>query len=319
MFEDICKMGKDNHLPYCIVLTDSFQHMSYDYFALLQDKYKYLTQKVIYNMVDINLPINEWYLKWLCPVSTPLTCVFSPDGKLIDLIPGAVRETFLYTKVAITNLETTDYHWPNQFHMNKKQVIPLLNNLLEQIEVLNQGIYLSSGLNPLVDTLYYPYSVYLKLLGELLVHDSVSSKRTAQSLLEFETPYSLDLYKDEFITAKKVLNPDFNILKEPNIRVDEKIILLPNCIVNETVPIVFPIYNDGNSPLLISKIHVSCSCLEKVQAIDGGLIGANDFVVAQFKFTPDGLGEVSRDIFVTSNAINTPILHINILANVISK
>lgn len=269
-------------------------------------------------MADINVSVNEWYIKWLCPVTTPLTCVFSPEGDLVDLIPGATRETFLYSKEAINNLGPTDFHWPNYFHRNKKELIPLLNNLLEQKEILNQGVYLSSGFSELVDSLNYPYSIYLKLAGELMMHDIITSQITAKSLLEFETPFSLDLYKNEFITAKKVLDPAFDVTDEPSIRIDKDLILLPNCIKNQTIPIEFPVYNDGNKPLVISKIYMSCSCLKKVIDLDGNIIGANDSVVVQFKFTPDIEGEVSRDIFITSNSVNTPILHVNILASVVS-
>ena len=137
------------------------------------------------HMADINVSVNEWYIKWLCPVTTPLTCVFSPEGDLVDLIPGATRETFLYSKEAINNLGPTDFHWPNYFHRNKKELIPLLNNLLEQKEILNQGVYLSSGFSELVDSLNYPYSIYLKLAGELMMHDIITSQITAKSLLEF--------------------------------------------------------------------------------------------------------------------------------------
>ena len=89
------------------------------------------------------------------------------------------------TKEAINNLGPTDFHWPNYFHRNKKELIPLLNNLLEQKEILNQGVYLSSGFSELVDSLNYPYSIYLKLAGELMMHDIITSQITAKSLLEF--------------------------------------------------------------------------------------------------------------------------------------
>ena len=58
-------------------------------------------------------------------------------------------------------------------------------NLLEQKEILNQGVYLSSGFSELVDSLNYPYSIYLKLAGELMMHDIITSQITAKSLLEF--------------------------------------------------------------------------------------------------------------------------------------
>lgn len=130
IFKEICDIARDKYLPFCIVLIDSSQHLSQEYYSRLQNRYKFLTQQAIYNMADINVFVNEWYIKWLCPVTTPLTCVFSPEGDLVDLIPGATRETFLYSKEAINNLGPTDFHWPNYFHRNKKELIPLLNNFI---------------------------------------------------------------------------------------------------------------------------------------------------------------------------------------------
>jgi hypothetical protein len=78
--------------------------MSKEYFLHLQGEYKYLTDNTIYNIVDVNSVDNDWYMKWLCPVSTPLTCIFSSDGILIDLIPGISKESFLYSEEAIKNM-----------------------------------------------------------------------------------------------------------------------------------------------------------------------------------------------------------------------
>ena len=68
-------------------------------------------------------------------------------------------------------------------------------------------------------------------------------------MLELETPYYLQLFKNEFITAKKVLNPDFEINDEPSIRIDNDIVSLSDCKVGENVSFVIPIYNDGKYPL----------------------------------------------------------------------
>mgnify|MGYP000286625975 CR=1 FL=1 len=68
---------------------------------------------------------------------------------------------------------------------NLEKVERAINNLLEQKEILNQGVYLSSGFSELVDSLNYPYSIYLKLAGELMMHDIITSQITAKSLLEF--------------------------------------------------------------------------------------------------------------------------------------
>jgi hypothetical protein len=297
-------------------LTDSVQELSKEYSLLLQTKYNYLTDIAIYNIVDINSPENRWYIKWLCPVSYPLTCVFSANGTLVELIPGAAKETFLYTGVALKNMTPTNFHWPNQFGQNKTTLIPQLNNVLQYKRLLDQGVfYASSELDKLVHSLDYPYSKYLKLTSELMENDSTASRKTAKSMIEQETPYYLDLFKNEFIAAKRILNPNFDISDEPNIRVDHDKIILSDCELNKSTPVEVVVYNDGNQPLKIPKIHVSCSCLKQLNYNSEFIIDAKESVILKFDFTPDVMGEILRDIYITSNAINTPILHICIWAN----
>jgi hypothetical protein len=315
-FENIYSLAKINNSPFCIVLTDSNNNLSKEFIFQLEKNYKSLLDKTILNIVDISSIENEWYIKWLCPASIPLTCVFSSGGNLIDLIPGASKETFLYIEEAVNKVKTTDFHWPNHFKINKKNVLPFLDNLLQQKMLIDEGVYLPLELSSLVDSLNYPYSNYLKLLGELMERDTIGAQQTAQSLIKLETPAFLELYRNEFITAKKVLNPNFNINDEPHIRVDSANIYLSNCKQDETTPFEVLVYNDGDRPLRISKIHTSCSCLEQHKYDEDVVIKSKEFFPVKFYFTPDMKGEILRDIFITSNAINMPILHITVLANV---
>lgn len=315
-FEDIYSLAGVNNSPFCIVLTDSNNNLSKEFIFQLETNYKSLLDKTILNIVDISSIENEWYIKWLCPTSIPLTCVFSPGGNLIDLIPGASKETFLYTEEAVNKMETTDFHWPNHFKTNKKNILPYLDNLLQQKIFIDEGIYSPLELSSLVDSLNYPYPYYLKLVGELMEQDTIGALQTAQSLIALETPALLELYKNEFITAKKVLNPDFNINEEPHIRVDSTNIYLSGCKQDETTPFEVLVYNDGDRPLNISKIHTSCSCLDQHKYVEDIIIKSKESFPIKFYFTPDTEGEIFRDIFITSNAINMPILHITVMANV---
>ncbi len=315
-FDNIYSIAQINNIPFCIVLTDSTSQFSKEYIFQLKKNYNHLFDKAVFNLSDMNHIENEWYIKWLCPVSTPLTCLFSPDGKLIDLIPGISKETFLYLEEAINKAITTEFHWPNRFTMNKKRVLPFLDNLLRQKRDIDEGVYSPSELSRLADSLNYPYSNYLKLLGELMEQDTTGARQAAQSLMELETPASLELYKDEFITAKKVLDKNFDISKEPNIRVDSTNIHLTNCKQEEKTPFEVLVYNDGDKPLKISKIHTSCSCLEQHKYEGEIIIKPKESSPLKFYFTPDTEGELFRDIFIVSNAINVPILHIIVSAYV---
>ena len=53
IFKEICDIARDKYLPFCIVLIDSSQHLSQEYYSRLQNRYKFLTQQAIYNMADI--------------------------------------------------------------------------------------------------------------------------------------------------------------------------------------------------------------------------------------------------------------------------
>ena len=50
--------------------------------------------------------------------------------------------------------------------------------------------------------------------------DTVKLRAVADSMIELENPYYLELFRKEFIVAKKILNPYFNINNEPNIIVN---------------------------------------------------------------------------------------------------
>lgn len=139
-FEDICSIAYKNEKAFCIVLVDSTQELSRRYCLNLKNKGFVDTSKAIYNIADVNISSNAWYMKWLCPLSLPLTCVFSDTGTLIDLIPGATKETFLYTTEAISDMKITNYHYPNRFKIPKYNAIHLLNQVLKCKMDLNRGM-----------------------------------------------------------------------------------------------------------------------------------------------------------------------------------
>lgn len=315
--EELSSLAKKDKKPYCIVLVDSCQDLSKEYSWYLCNDYKYLLKKSIYNFVNIRSVENEWYLKWLSPVSIPLTCVFSPAGKLIDLIPGAAKETFLYTDLALKNGDVTDYHWPNRFNMNKREVVSLLGNLLSHKIYLKQGVYLRDELKEISDSLHYPFVEYLRLIGELKENEKLQSQCVAKNLLKYESSYNLDLYNQEFITAKKVIDPNFDIMDEPTIAVDENVLYLSNCKVDHNVPIDVTIFNKGNKPLKIYSIYTSCSCLKQLNYTlkDELEVRGQDSIIIKFDFTANTTEEIYREVFINSNAINMPVYHIEIIAN----
>ena len=199
---------------------------------------------------------------------------------------------------------------------DRYNVIHLLNQVLKCKMDLNQGIYIPTALNNSIDSLVYPYSVYLGMVGELMDNDTIETKTLANLMMKLENPYYLELFKNEFITAKKVLNPNFKIDDEPNIRVNSEVVSLSDCAVSEDNVFVISIYNDGKYPLKVSRIFTSCSCLNLLDHTDEFVVSPNDSAMVSFNFKSEESGEVIRDVFITSNAINKPILYVKILASI---
>ncbi|RHM84439.1 DUF1573 domain-containing protein, partial [Bacteroides caccae] len=79
---------------------------------------------------------------------------------------------------------------------------------------------------------------------------------------------------------------------------------------------VISIYNDGKYPLKVSRIFTSCSCLNLLDHTDEFVVSPNDSAMVSFNFKSEESGEVIRDVFITSNAINKPILYVKILASI---
>ena len=264
----------------------------------------------IYNLVDINTLEQQWYLKWLCPTSLPLTCVFSEEGTLIDLIPGSTKEAQLYTNEAITKKHTTRFHYRNHWGDRKESLIPIYDKILNcQIDI-EQGIFTD---DTTMYSINYPYPYYLQMLGCLLNNDTTTAQYAAKKILSLESPYYLDLYKDEFIAAKKTIDHSFDISKEPNIRTDKKKIVLKYHKEGETIPFEITIFNDGERNLDISKVFLSCTCL-KLNSSDRFTILRKESTKLRLTFKAEQEGKIFRDIFITSNAINKPIYHIQIEA-----
>ena len=62
---------------FCIVLVDSTQELSRRYCLNLKNKGFVDTSKAIYNIADVNISSNAWYMKWLLSsITTFDMCVF---------------------------------------------------------------------------------------------------------------------------------------------------------------------------------------------------------------------------------------------------
>jgi hypothetical protein len=313
-FEDLCSLAKANNRPFCIVLSDSSQILSREYFAYLQESYKYMTGKAVYNRVDVNFPGNEWYVKWLYPVSIPLTCVFSADGTLIDLIPGAAKETFLYTDLALKNMAATDYHCPNRHQLNKAELILAMNEVLQSKIKLDRNENASPLIDSAIAKIKYPYGLFIKLQNESRLHDSLKMRGTFSDLLSLSDPSALLHYAEEFTAAKKIMDPEYDVSREPFLEVTPAIIEIGNCKYREQKMFYITLKNRGKRSIKILDVETSCSCVTNL-GDKKYEIAAFDSIRLSFSFTAEQKGEIERGCYFMSDARN-PIVDVKILATV---
>lgn len=127
--ENTKALAHDKGCCYCVVLLDTTQMFSRQYKNMMENNH--LESTAVFNYLDVNMPENEWCLKWLCPISLPLTCVFFEDGTLFDLIPGSAKETLLYINEAISQKHMTTFHYVNRFKEDKEHILPELDCILK--------------------------------------------------------------------------------------------------------------------------------------------------------------------------------------------
>jgi hypothetical protein len=280
----------------------------------LQEKYKYLTGKAIYDIIDINSHENEWYIRWLYPVSIPLTCIFSADGTLMDLIPGAAKETFLYTDLALEKMVTTDYHCPNRFQLSKTELVFAMNDVLQAKIKLDNNENASPLIDSAITKVKYPYSLFIKLQNESKLHDTLNMYNTISELFSTDDPYSLIHYAEEFTAAKKIMNPEYDINQEPFLEATPAIVKIGNCKYKEHKIFYITLKNTGKRTIKILDVDTSCSCVTNLGEKKYE-IAASDFIQLPFGFTAEQKGEIERGCYFVSDARNL-VVNVKILATV---
>jgi hypothetical protein len=316
-FEDVLlKAGKEQKYL-CILLIDSSQHNTVDLLRnQLNGKFKSLKEKTTFNIVNIHVEENRWYKKWLCPISVPLTCVFSPDGNLINLLPDLTYESFAYMKKTIKEGQTdNEYYCYNRFGMDKKNYVEAMNNILQAKRKFDAGKNIEKLINTSIAQIKYPFNLFLKMKNEESLHDSTNMIHTCQELLSINTSYELLLYNEELIVSKKVLDPSYDVTMEPYLEVKPSVVEIGQCKYHEKKPFFIVLKNTGNKPVKILTIEASCNCVSFLGDDMQYIILPYDSVPVPFEFTAEQKGKVERDCYFVSDARN-PVVDVKIWANV---
>lgn len=314
-FNEISDTAKKSNLPFCIVLLDSTNFSSIEYFNTLKE-YKTSKNSIICNFANIHFKDNQWFSKLLSPQIYPVTCVFNHIGQMIDIIPGSSKESFEYIdKVINTENPCLDFHYNQKYDKDKIGLIRYTNSIIKLKSKIDRNQYVIHEIDSLLQIRKHPYLLYLRLHNQLQFNNKIEAKETAKKLLLFDSAKDLVEYYDEFLTANELLDSTYNSKSAPLIATTSNKIKLSECNINRTYNLKVDIFNKGEKPLKISDFLTSCSCIELINA-KKNIINTGESMSLKIEFTPDTKGEVLREVYIASNSLNTPIYTISINATV---
>lgn len=313
--EEIITLAQDKNQPFCVVLIDSL-HMTANEYINAISKCKILQKGVLFNFISIDLNENKWYSKLLAPQIYPVSCIFSPKGELIDLVPGISNESVAYINQVITTKQPClEFHYNQKYDKDKIEIIHYTNDAIKLKSKIEEGQYVINKIDSMLQITEHPYLLYLKLHNQIQFNNKIEAKETAKKLLLFDSPQILFEYYDELLVANQIIDSTYNAKTAPLISSISNKIELPNCEINHTYNLNIEIINEGEKPLKISDILTSCSCVE-LKSNKKHIVNSGESLIFKVLFTPDALGDVFREVYVASNSLNTPIYSISINANV---
>lgn len=308
-FCEIQQMALNKNENFCIVLMDTANLTS----KIYKERLEKSNIETVFNIVDIKLPKNNWYGQWLYSNSDPITCIFTSSGILIDIIPGASHKCFNCIKQVVnTGKMCLELEYYNNFSMAKERIIPLLKDVLECKFALEHNLNIESQINNLVDSIDYPYAVYLKMMNFIKHNKPEMAQLTAKQLLAFDQDLELEIYPEFFIVANGIINPYYDPTTSPVLEC-ETLIELKDCEKGVAKPFKIKIFNSGNTPLEIQEIQLSCSCVQ-LKGNETYTILPKESQYVYFEFTADNNEKVEREIFLKSNS-TYPIHKIRVVAN----
>ncbi len=301
--EETKKLAKQDNKVICVVLTKPDCPSCSGFVQNLGERYGHLASKVIFNIVDVSLPENQWYPQWLCTGAFPTTCVFSANGELQAAIIGAAAACQQCVASAIAgDFKCARFFENPQFPAKGEQGVAMLNGLLFCKQNLEQSQDISTDIEPFLEYNRYPYSLFLKFLNEEKQGRHEDAVYWAKQMLALESPYYNFVYDTLYKQARSLVNP--NYMNESGVLSVVKELKLDGCKYKEAKPFSLTLKNTGQSPLSIRNIAVSCTCLKLLSAKQQTLQPGQS-VKVDLVFTPDVRGDVFREVTFFSDAVNS--------------
>ena len=308
-FNMVKQKAAEENQRFCIVLLDTADVTS----KIYEERLEKSNIGAIFNVINTEMPQNSWYRQWLYSNSAPITCIFTSSGELVDIIPGASRKCFNCIKQVVKkDLMCKELKYYNNFSMEKRELIPLLNEILQCKLDLEKGVNIESRIDNLLDSIKHPYVDYLRIMNSLNHKENNIAQSAAKHLLTFNNDFELEVYPELFSFSKGIIDPNYDPRMEPVLEC-EGLIHLDNCEKDIAKPFEISISNMGETPLEVLDIQLDCSCVT-LRGEKTYTISPHQSQNINFDFTANKEGQVIREIFLKSNSIR-PIKRIKIIAN----
>jgi thiol-disulfide isomerase/thioredoxin len=285
------------------------------YIQNLNKIYEDFGGKIIFNIVDVSLPENQWYMHWLCTGASPTNVIFSQKGELKAIVSGVTKDAIQCVKTTFPGgNKCSDYFYGKHFN-TRDDVLQMLNALLASKQNLDKGKDIGEEINALINQSNHPYLLYLNSLN------SVNSGREEDAAFwagEFLTEvnynsYHTQVYSNLFPEVRTIINPNYSPGEEVELSVIANLDL-GNFKLRESRPFSLTLTNTGKTPLHIHDVRLSCSCV-KLQGERKLTLQPGESQKMDFVYTADIAGDVLREITFFSNGVN-PMQTVRITAKV---
>ena len=308
-FAALTEMARADGQSFCIALVDTTDITSQIYLRRLKET----ATPGRFNLVYKNFTKSNAYEQWLFSNAAPVTCVFSPDDRLIDIIPGASRKCFsCIGQVVRTGKMTQELAYYNNFGAEKQELIPLLDEVMQARLRLDRGEDATEELRKAKRQMDYPYLAYLDMQNALRNGCQARADSLAGRLLACEGDLELELYPELLIAALRTLHPERDIAREARLEAPS-VVRLGDCVQGVPRPFRLPLTNAGQQSLSVEGIEMSCSCLELFDDMDFTL-APGETKELEMEFTADQEKRIEREIIVRNSGL-FPVRRIRIIAN----
>ena len=231
-FEEIAQLAAEENKHFAIMLADpDCPDCRILYHRLFNETALSAWENLIFNIIDVTLPQNRWYQQLIQSGARPTTLLFSPDAQLKAIIQGATRSGIeCITNVLNGNIDCAPSYnnIPFPESTSYETIIRTLNLILTAKQKIENGEDAVEKLEKALNTLYYPFPLWLKMKNEHRLGYTEDAVLLARQLLTFQESFHQRLYGDLFLDARKVINPDFDIATMPTLKIEN----------DDTVPIL---------------------------------------------------------------------------------